>query len=327
MKGLADIIGHREIVLALRNAVDKQKAAHAFLFSGQQGVGKKTTAMAFARALLCQNPCAADACGQCQDCRLVCDGTHPDLHVLKPDGASIKIQQVRQLQRSILLSPHQGHRQVYILECVEKMTVEAANSLLKNLEEPPTGVVYILLTEQPYGLLPTITSRCQNFTFRPLSIKEVESGLNGIAGLNADDVHFAAALSGGSLGKAQTLLSQGQYKARRDDVIKLAANLRRASLSEISHQAEEMAQDKPTALAQLDLLLQWYRDLLIWRETAFEDMLINRDRVSDIDIEASLYTTGRLIDIISDIELAKGQLSANANTRLVLDILLVRLAG
>lgn len=327
MKGLADIIGHREIVLTLRNAVEKQRAAHAFLFSGPQGAGKKTTAMAFARALLCQSPRAADACGRCRDCRLVGDGTHPDLHIIKPDGASIKIQQVRQLQRNVLLSPHQGHRQVYILECVDKMTVEAANSLLKNLEEPPSGVVYILLTEQPYSLLPTITSRCQHFPFHPLSIKEVEIGLSSIAGLSAKDVRFAVALAGGSLGKAQALLSQGQYKARRDDVIKLAANLRRTNLSEISHRAEEMAQDKPTALVQLDLLLQWYRDLLIWRETGCEDILINRDRISDIDIEAALYTTGRLIDIISDIELAKRQLSANANTRLVLDIMLMRLAG
>jgi DNA polymerase-3 subunit delta' len=144
MKLFREIIGHQENIQLLQNAISQNQVAHAYLFLGPKGVGKKTTALAFARALFCSCPIGGDACGRCRCCQQVSEGNHPDLYLISPTGSSIKIDQVREIQKKAIIKPYQGQRVTFLLELVETMTSEAANCLLKLLEEPNQGVSFIL---------------------------------------------------------------------------------------------------------------------------------------------------------------------------------------
>ncbi|RMF26035.1 MAG: DNA polymerase III subunit delta', partial [Chloroflexi bacterium] len=147
------VIGHEGAVALLQRAVMTGRLGHAYLFTGPTGVGKGTLAQALAQAVLCTGD--APPCGRCRACRLVEAGHHPDLHWLAPQDGSLKIEQVRELERQLALTPVEGSRHVAVLEGMEQATVGAANALLKTLEEPPPAVLLILLTEEADALLPT----------------------------------------------------------------------------------------------------------------------------------------------------------------------------
>ena len=155
-----EIIGHDNIVSQLQNAVKSERIAGAYLFSGIKGVGKETVAMYFARLILCESDDNDSLpCGSCKGCRKFANDNHPDLRIIRPDGAQIKIDQIRELQQKIHYPPIEGVRKIYILVNTECMNNYAANSLLKTLEEPPSVSTIILLTENIESILPTIRSR------------------------------------------------------------------------------------------------------------------------------------------------------------------------
>ncbi|MGB9804241.1 DNA polymerase III subunit delta' [Desulfofundulus sp.] len=325
---LAEIIGHGEIVRALRRAVEQDRVSHAYLFAGPDGVGKTTTALAFGAALLCRYPGSGDACGKCRDCRQVAGQNHPDLHRIAPDGASIKIGQVREMLHRIALSPYQGQRQIFLVEQADMMTGEAANCLLKTLEEPPAGTVIILISGRPQALLPTILSRCQIFTFHPLPAGQVVSILQKEMAASRGELELLARLTGGCPGRAVRLAGvDGGYSAFRQRVVDLAAGLGRASFTEACRQAALLAEDKELALACLEFFLLWYRDLLVWKETGAGGLLFNQDYLSLVEREARFYSSTRLLAMIREIEKTRDSLMANVNTRLALEVLFMRLAG
>ncbi|MDQ0285218.1 DNA polymerase-3 subunit delta' [Desulfofundulus luciae] len=325
---LANIIGHGEIVRALCRAVEQNRVSHAYLFAGPDGVGKTTTALAFGAALLCRQPESGDACGQCRDCRQAAGQNHPDLHRIAPEGASIKIGQVREMLRRITLSPYQGQRQIFLVEQADLMTHEAANCLLKTLEEPPAGTVLILISDRPQALLPTILSRCQIFTFHPLPPEQVAGILERETAASRDELELLARLTGGCPGRAVRLAGMnGGYFAVRQRMVDLASGLGRASVTEACRQAALLAEDKELALVYLELFLLWFRDLLVWKETGAPGLLFNQDYLSLVDREARFYSRTRLLAIIKEIEGTRDSLLANVNTRLALEMLFMRLAG
>ncbi len=325
---LANIIGHGEIIRALCRAVEQNRVNHAYLFAGPAGVGKTTTALAFGASLLCRQPQKGDACGQCQDCRQVDGQNHPDMHRIAPEGASIKIGQMREMLRRITLSPYQGKRQVFLVEQADLMTHEAANCLLKTLEEPPAGTVLILISSRPQSLLPTILSRCQIFTFHPLPAEQVVRILERETAVSREEVAVLARLTGGCPGRAVRLAGvAGGYFAVRQRAVDLATGLGRASVMEACRQAALLAEDKELALIYLELLQLWYRDLLVWMETATPGLLFNRDYLSLVDREARFHSRIRLIAAIKEIEGTRDSLLANVNTRLALEMLFMGLAG
>ncbi|MBE3588558.1 MAG: DNA polymerase III subunit delta' [Thermoanaerobacteraceae bacterium] len=325
---LERIIGHEHIVTALRRVVEEERVAHAYLFAGPSGVGKTTVAGAFAAALLCRQPRLGDACGQCRDCLQVAGENHPDLHRILPEGSSIKIEQVREMLRRLVLRPYQGERQVHLVMDADLMTAGAANCLLKTLEEPPPGAVLILITARPQALLPTVVSRCQVFTFHPLPVAAVAAVLDRELSLPPAEAQTLARLSGGCPGRAlQMAAVEGGYGAEREKVLELAVMMGRATGGETLSLAASWAEDKQRALVGLELLQMWYRDLLVWRETGDGEMLINRDRREAIAREAARYDRGGLLSRIRAIEETRNSLAVNVNTRLALEMLFLGLAG
>ncbi|MFZ5634206.1 MAG: DNA polymerase III subunit delta' [Bacillota bacterium] len=321
---LRDIIGHDEIIKTLKGALSSGRVAHAYLFSGPPGVGKLTAALAFAGVLMCERPADGDGCGECSGCTRVARGIHPDVRVIRPEGATVKISQVRELAAGIQFGPATGRWTVRIVDGADTMTAEAANSLLKTLEEPLPGVVMVLVTSRPRAILPTIISRCQHMYFQPLLKNQLVQGMIRIAGAS-ENVELAAALAGGSLGKALELLAGGL--AMRDRACDLIRRLAGAGIEDTLALAGEVSAGKEEVIPLLELMVLWFRDILLYNETGNGTHLINSDRKKEIEDLAGHYTTGRLLEIITEIELAKGSLAASANVQLALEALFLQLAG
>ncbi|MFZ5597188.1 MAG: DNA polymerase III subunit delta' [Bacillota bacterium] len=320
-----DIIGHDDIIKGLKGALKSGRVSHAYLFSGPEGVGKYTTAMAYAASLLCSRPVDGDGCGGCGDCRRLSGGVHPELEIIRPEGATVKISQIRQLGGSVRFGPSSGSRTVRIVDGADLMTAEAANSMLRILEEPLPGVVFILVSSKPQAVLPTIVSRCQNIYFEPLSNEQLVRGMSSRAGESGERLSLAAALAGGSLGRALGLLAGGLVM--RDTAYSVITRLDGASIEEVLSLAGEVAEKKEDVVPLLDLMILWFRDVLLYNETGGTGHLINFDRINEIKGLAGRYTTGLLILLIGYINSARDSLAAGANVQLTLEVLFIRLAG
>jgi len=304
--------------------------SHAYLFCGPSGVGKKTCAMAFARALLCNQPAEGDACGVCRSCRQVEGGNHPDFIKVEPDGGSIKIEQAREIQRRMTLASFQGGRQICLIDRAESMTDEAANCFLKILEEPPPGVVFILVCVQPYALPSTVLSRCQQVLFQLLPVSQVALILAGYPGVKQEEADLTALLSGGSVGQAVDLLNGGRFAESRKQLAQIINAIDSAGPGEACRLAGSLSGSREQNIreqtaAWIEGLMLWYRDLLIWKETEDEGLIINRDFLPVIKEKASSREVPLLVDRLGKIEDARNKLSRNANPRLVLDVLFLNL--
>lgn len=324
MYKLNQIIGHRQIIQTLKNSVQRDQVGHAYLFMGAPGVGKQTVAQSFARVLLCENPEDGDVCGQCRSCRQTEGDNHPDMHLLQPAGSTIKIEQVRELQKQVQFKPYQARRQVFVVEKAEAMTVEAANCFLKTLEEPASQTVFLLLSDQPYALLPTILSRCQQFQFRPLSNQEVAAGLVSICAMDKDSSLKLAPMAGGSLGRGVRLANGTDNWPGRSKALEVVQRLPQMNKSYALALAEELAADRTEAAEILEIILLWFRDLLVYHYTANKDLLINQDMVDKI-AEKSWYGPSELTAILEEIKQAREKILANANTKITLEVLMLKI--
>ncbi|GAB6179073.1 DNA polymerase III subunit delta' [Desulfotomaculum defluvii] len=325
MYRLSNIIGHQQIIQMLKNSVQRQRVAHAYLFMGPPGIGKHTVAQGFAQLLLCDTPGAGVVCGNCRSCRQIAGGNHPDLHLLTPSGATIKIEQIRELQRQVQYKPFQSQRHVFILERVEVMTQEAANCFLKTLEEPGSQTVFILLSDQPYSLLPTIVSRCQQLQFRPLSNQEISKGLITLCNMTVERAQLIAPLAAGSLGRALKLArGEDQWPLRAKALVWLQ-RLPQMSEYQALQAAEELSADRYEAVECLEIMLLWFRDLLVYHYTGKISMLNNQDKIDHLTAQANWYVPAKLVEIIEEVKLAKDKILANANTRMTLEVMMMKI--
>jgi len=316
-----ELMGHEKIKTSLAGALVSNRVSHAYLFYGPPGVGKKTAGLAFARALLCSGG-GDDACEVCDDCSRTKQGGHPDLHLIRPDGASIKIRQLREVCDGAVFTSFGEGRQVFLVEQAERMTTEAANSFLKTLEEPATGVVFILVTDDPAGIPPTVLSRCLCYRFNNLSREDVAKVIAPEAG-TAELAHTMAALSGGSPGRALALLGGS---AGRDRALELALSLVVNSRSAMPTPPEEIS-GREEAQEFVNYLTVLFRDVMIIQQAGLNELLINIDRRDDIAKLASAYDGREVLDILLTAEETARRLAGNVNQRLALDSLLLKIAG
>lgn len=322
-------------MLLLRSAVRSGRVSHAYLFVGPPDVGRRTAAIAFAQLLNCERA-DGDACGQCRSCTLIASGQHPDVRVvdvehgrlLDPDDTTktgIGIKQILALRREVVYPPYQGRWKVYVFAGVESMTTEAANSLLKVLEEPPERVVIILITESTVPLLPTVVSRCQLVRFSLIPAPEIERALVERHGVPQGRARFVAALCGGELGRAVRWVMSEETRQRRERVLDLLERLERADPLDRLDAAEEFSKDKDDLPELLEIALFWYRDILVWQQSGDEDRLINLDRRDQITALAATLPPASLNTRIQAVEDAKDALERNVHPRLLLETLFLRI--
>jgi len=319
----AQIIGHERQKNILRRALASGRLAHAYLFAGPDGVGKRLMALALARFLFCAH---GTGCGDCAACRKLDHRNHPDLHVLEPDGSSIKIEQVRALQRDLSLRPLEASRKVCLIEAADTMTVAAANALLKTLEEPRGDTVLLLLSSQPQRLLETIRSRCQLLLFARQPLELVRDNLCQQLGVADAEAHVLAALSEGSFKKAFGKDRQ-LYLEERRQLLKTLTALSAGSILQILEFAEQLAGDKAALPDILEIFQAFYRDVLFTLHGRDASELVNLDLSEKVRRVAAREDVPGVLAKLDALGGARRQLERNLNPQLVMEVLLLRLAA
>ena len=317
------IIGHEWAVEFLQHSLATGRVAHAYLFTGPPQVGKRKLALALAQALNCTG--AEPPCGECASCRKLDNGTHPDIRVIEGEGAggSIKIDQVRALKREAILAPYEGRHRVYVLRRADLASLEAANSLLKLLEEPPEHVVLILTAVQPEALPATIASRCQRLDLRPVAHSALESVLRR-RGIAEDQARLLVRLSGGRAGWALDAGDKENALGRRREQLDQMIELLGASRVERLDFAWEVSRNPDAGRAQLELWTGWWRDLLLMHNQG-QDHVVNLDRRDELGWMASQSSMPQVRLALDALQSAAAQLEANVNARLAWEGLVLNL--
>lgn len=317
-----DIIGHEWAVRLLQRALARDELSHAYLFTGPANVGKQTLAMALARAALCQEK-VDPPCGLCRACHLTTSGNHPDLHCVSPETASGKsgIQQIRELERLLILTPNMGRRRVAILSDFDQATPAAANALLKTLEEPPPHALLLLLAPDSDILLPTVVSRCQVMPLRPLPAGLVEQALIERWKVEPQQARLLTHLCGGRLGWAVRAARDPALLQRRTERLEDLTRLLSANKVERFRYAAELASDLDSAQETLDLWEGWWRDVMILAAGA-AGPLSNVDLEGRARQQAQAVGAARATALVQATRRAASLLRSSANPQLALEVLI-----
>lgn len=320
-----EIIGHSQTIDMLKRMLQSGDIQHAMLFTGPEGVGKFTVAQILAAGIMCENRSQGEACGNCHSCRMLMRGTHPDLHTLSPEGSSIKIEQVRSMQREMSMSPYASRHRVCIIETAETMTDQAANSLLKILEEPPAYLVFILTVNQRYRLLDTVVSRCRLFPFQPVSTALIADTLTG-KGIGPKKALTAARLSGGRIGAAYTFAADGGLDVRDKaaDILQRLSEVGSPRLLEIASELYEK-EDK-TAGGLIRQLSAIIRDLSVLKTAEPEHLVFNIDIIDQLTALAGNWSEEALRGAYTELRQAERAIAGNANARLTSEALMIELS-
>ncbi len=320
-----DFIGNQEIVNLLR----RRRLQSSALFVGPEGVGKKTLALAHAAYVNCKTPQDHDACGRCSSCLKAAAANHPDIRLYTASGSSIKIADMRALSKECQYRPFEGKLRFFIIDEAEKMTEEAANSILKTLEEPPETSRIVLITAYPQQLLSTIRSRCQAFYFHGLSRPEVKSCLD--KKVTAQEAELRAAFSGGSIGKAFDLELE-RLKQDRDRMLKLFLEWnQKQSFESIYRTCEQPAlradlKTRDRTGNYLDLLGQLGEDvyfLLI----GTPERVVNQDRIDDLRKLSQSVTLDWLYDFLYHVHQSKKEVDQNVHPMMCFETLWLKSRG
>ncbi|WP_416148099.1 DNA polymerase III subunit delta' [Salipaludibacillus sp. HK11] len=313
------------IVKMLTNSLAKDRLAHAYVFEGGRGTRKKETAMLLAKSFFCHHNNGVEPCQSCRDCKRIDSGNHPDIHVIETDGASIKVDQIRDLKKEFSMRGLESGKKVYIVEEAEKMTDSAANSLLKFLEEPEGDALAVLVTTQVHRLLKTIVSRSQILSFAPLSSELLVKKLVN-DGINEKDALVVSRITSDLQGALQ-LCQEDWIAQARNKVIQLIDDLSlRPRYAFITLQEEWIPffKDKKDVQLGIDLLMLWYRDVIRMQVDQTDQIVYidQEDKLQDQALKLSQSKLGTNLQAVMD---AKRRLDANTAPQLLMEQLLLRL--
>lgn len=311
------IKGQDRAVGFLRRALESGRTAHAYLFMGPEGVGKRMAAINFAKALNCQALSPDRPCDACASCKKIDAHTHPDVRVVVPleDKTAIGIGQVRDILKDAALKPYEGRRKVYIIDGAGRMQHVAQSAFLKTLEEPSPETVFILIAERPEDLFPTILSRSEVVMFLPLSREDVKEALVRAHGVDPVRAHILSGITSGRIGEAVRYATDEKFFDRRAAV--LDGLLDRTFFG---RDGEKLS--KEDLGSDLDVMLTYFRDILITKAGAVTSpSIVNVDRNEAIAREANAYGFDHLDRVIREILSTGFYLDANVNAKLAMSVL------
>jgi len=328
------VVGQDRAISLLQRSLEREALAHAYLFVGPPHVGKMTLAVNLAQALNCE--AAEPPCGVCDSCQKIASSKHADVQVIgltsNGDSAEAKprteigIDQIREMQHSSSLPPFGGKYKVFIIDGAELMSIEAANCLLKTLEEPVGKVIFILLAINERLLPATVISRCQRLELPPMAAGEVEAVLNSRWGIEPGKARLLAGLCHGCPGWAISAALDDSLLQQRAERLNRLLDIINADYEECFTYAAELAtqfsQSRGVVQEVLDLWLDWWRDLLL-AKVGCNDTITNVDQLATLLEMVRSYTLTQIKVVINSIQSAGQQLKQNANPRLVLEVLML----
>ncbi|NMB34556.1 MAG: DNA polymerase III subunit delta' [Clostridium sp.] len=321
--GFNKIIGQKIVVDGLRTSLKNDRIGHAYIFSGPEGIGKRSVANIFSSILICDEAREDESCKKCKPCLLFQNGNNPDFYVLGGTGSSIGVEEIRELQSNISIRPLYSRRKVYIIPGSEKMTVQAQNCLLKTLEEPPKYGTIILTTTNYGALLETIHSRGVRYDFKRNTLDEIREFLLDKHGVEQGHANFIAAYANGIIGRALTLLESEDLKKTRDDIIDILIRMNGEGSESIFEFNALFDGNRDDFEWLLDIMISFYRDLLIAGKG--ENMLINSDKRDIILNNVQRFSVAKILDNIETIEQTRRAIKQNANYQLAIGVMLMKL--
>jgi len=312
-----EVVGQSGLISQLYKIVESKKFSSAYMFLGSEGMGKKTVSKMFVASILCAQP-SFGACGVCPNCKQSLHDNHPDVLTVKTEKQSIGIDEIRKIQKELYKSPYQSDNKIIIIDDAHLLTVQAQNALLKSLEEPPSYVIFILLSQSLQNILPTVLSRMIIYRLKPLD-KEVLTHL--IVKRTDTSPQFAkmfAIMSEGNPGKAISLAVSSDFMIQREEIFKFV-NFEFEGFSSLLQ--SECLETKPFEFVEItiDLLISWFRDCIVFLETNDIDLLINIDKLDMIKVFVDRVSLSDAKELIEIMEKAKKMLRRNTNSQLVVE--------
>ena len=324
MGSFKDVVGHKDIINYIRNAVTENKVSHAYILNGERGSGKKMLANLFATTLLCEKQ-GPDPCNACHSCHQAESGNHPDIiRVTHEKPSTISVDDIRrQVNEDIQIKPYQGPYKIYIIAEADLMTVQAQNALLKTIEEPPAYAVIFLLTENAEALLPTITSRCVMLKLRNIKDTLIRKYLMETMHVPDYKADMCTAFAQGNMGRAIMLASSDHFNEIREGAVQLLKYINEMDISEVTKAIKKIGTYKLEINDYLDIIMIWYRDVLLYKATKDMDKVVFKDQISYIQERAKKSSYEGIELILESLEKAKTRLKANVNFDLVMELLLL----
>ena len=322
MGSFKDVVGHKDILKYISSAVENNRVSHAYILNGERGSGKKMLANLFAMTLLCETG-DNEPCGKCHSCKQAESGNHPDIiRVTHEKPNSISVDDIRtQVNNTVDIKPYQGPYKVYIIPQADMMTPQAQNAILKTIEEPPSYAVFLLLTENAETLLPTINSRCVMSKLRNIKDTLIKKYLMENLEIPDYKADMCTAFAQGNMGRAIMLANSDHFNEIREEAVQLLKHISEMELNEIVAAVKNISVYKLEITDYLDIIMIWYRDVLLYKATKEIDKVVFKDQLQSIKEQARKSSYEGIELILESLEKAKARLKANVNFDLVMELL------
>ena len=322
MESFKDVVGHKDILKYISSAVENNRVSHAYILNGERGSGKKMLANLFAMTLLCETG-DNEPCGKCHSCKQAESGNHPDIiRVTHEKPNSISVDDIRtQVNNTVDIKPYQGPYKVYIIPQADMMTPQAQNAILKTIEEPPSYAVFLLLTENAETLLPTINSRCVMLKLRNIKDTLIKKYLMENLEIPDYKADMCTAFAQGNMGRAIMLANSDHFNEIREEAVQLLKHISEMELNEIVAAVKNISVYKLEITHYLDIIMIWYRDVLLYKATKEIDKVVFKDQLQSIKEQARKSSYEGIELILESLEKAKARLKANVNFDLVMELL------
>ncbi|MCR5467800.1 MAG: DNA polymerase III subunit delta [Lachnospiraceae bacterium] len=323
MAGYRDIIGHEQIIEYFKGAIEADKVSHAYILNGEDFSGKMMLAESFAMALQCEKH-GSEPCMECQSCKQTIHRNQPDIkYVTHEKPNTLGVEDIRkQINDDIVMKPYSSRYKIYIIEDAEKMNEQAENALLKTIEEPPEYAIIMLLTNNADAFLPTILSRCVRLDIKAVPDETIRNFLMKEKQIPDYQADLCVAFAQGNVGKAIRLSESERFNEMREQMMQLMRRLEEIEPYEMTMAVKQIAEYKLAISDYFDLMMVWFRDILLYKASADANGLVFKDQVYEIKKQADKRSYEGIEKCLEALDKAKSRLKANVNFDLTIEMLL-----
>ncbi len=321
-----NIVGHEDIIKHFRSSIEMNKISHAYIINGEVDSGKKMLAKAFVATLQCEES-GLEACGTCKSCLKLASGNHPDVTIVTHEKPNvISVEEIREkVVEPIYTKPYESKYKIYVIPDAHLMNAQAQNALLKTIEEPPEYGIIILLTSNLNRMLDTVLSRCIVLNTKPIRERDMLQHLVKDLGLTEEKAYFCLDFAQGNLGKAIKLATNSEYVQVIDSVVGVLKKIQDMDVDDLASALEQIQRFKMSINDYMDLMMMWYRDVLMLKVTGNIDKLLFKGEYSTMKKQAQVHSYKAIEDKIDAISRAKQRLDVNANFDVTMELLLLTL--